>query len=292
MFCGSAMNQNVLANNGSVQMQMLTPHHLIHTGKLLHQPHNNSSGTSITTHIHKCTIIGCQAPAYKNKSQLLRHYSTAHGIGINSHNSNSTHNVRVDKPSVNNVDSDNGKLSPTSLLQEGLLQQNSDGPLNLNNNKNKLSYCNITGAVINQVASKSQKSQQPNLSSVATNSAIGTVAATGRPIMKTRTAFYLRCTSLAQASRRQAIQKAILTLLRQTHQKNVSSVGDSILTEISSTLIKPFVVRPRNVARRPFICVPQAAHTYKQECKFVLYLSLFYIGLHCWCISLYSCTDL
>jgi hypothetical protein len=93
--------------------------------------------------------------------------------------------------------------------------------------------------------------------------------------MKTRTAFYLRCTSLAKASRRRSAQQAAAALLQQQHhQKKASSSGNqtaSLLSPIASAMVQPgCLARPRNVARRPFVCVPQTAHSYKHECEYIL----------------------
>jgi len=248
-----------------MQTQLSTQHHLMHhsnfhnTGSLLlQQPHIHSSGLS--TAVQRCNFIGCQAPPYKNKSQLLRHYSAVHGIGINSNNSNST-------PII--TSSNSGKLSsPPPMQQQAMgLHHNSSGPLNLNNSNNSIPQCSIVSGDINQIINFIV-APQPNLPSVSTNSAIGTVAvttATGRPVMKTRTAFYLRCTSLTKASRRRAVHKAISALI-QNHQQKFSS-NNIILSPISMTSVQSNLARPRNVARRPFVCIPQAAHTYKHECE-------------------------
>lgn len=262
-------------------------------GLLLHQPHINSSGSSTT--VHRCTIIGCQAPPFKSKSQLLRHYSTAHGIGINS-NTNSSSTAVVTSGSGGSRSSGNGgidgsgTLSPQPQQQQqiasnvSLLHHNSGGPLNLNSSSNSVQHSNtISGSinqVINLVASASSPQHQPNNLSISsgsmpTNVSIGTggatTTATGRPVMKTRTAFYLRCTSLAKASRRRAAQQAAAALQHQQHQKKSLSGGTQVvLSPITSVSVQPgCLARPRNVARRPFICVPQTAHAYKHECKYI-----------------------
>lgn len=255
-------------NNYHHQQQSLaTP---TNSDLLLHQPHINSSGSSIT--VHRCTIIGCQVTPFKSKSQLLRHYSTAHGIGgINSNSSSSpTNNITSasSRSFGNGVDINNiGKLSPiqqqaTSGTSYSL--HNSGGPLNLNSNSNTIQHSNTTSGnvnqVINLVASSSLPQQQPNNLSI-TGGIINnsnTVTATGRPVMKTRTAFYLRCTSLVKASRRRAAQQAA--------NKISSSCSSATMLSPSSTIQPGCLARPRNVARRPFICVPQTAHTYKHEC--------------------------
>lgn len=261
---------------------------------LLHQPHINSSVSSTTA--HRCTIIGCQAAPFKSKSQLLRHYSTAHGIGINSNSSSSPSAIitSASSRSSSSVGIDgggSGTLSPQPQQPQtsssaGL--HNSSGPLNLNSSSNSLQHSNsISGnasQVINLVASSSSPQLQPNNLSItggglASTTAIGggvAMTATGRPVMKTRTAFYLRCTSLAKASRRRAAQQAAAALLQQQHhQKKSLSSGTAVLSPTASALVQPgCLARPRNVARRPFICVPQAAHTYKHECKciYIIYI--------------------
>jgi len=272
------MNLNVLASSrpsAQIQTQMSTSqHHLMHLGNL-HQPQINSFGSSTTT--HRCTIIGCQAPSYKNKSQLLRHYSIAHGIGINSNNSTST---PIITSISGGVDGSNTISSPQPVQQQtvGLLHHSSGGPLNLNYSNNSIPHSNTVPGSVNQVinlVASSPQVQSNSLSSVATNSAIGTAAAitaTGRPVMKTRTAFYLRCTSLAKASRRRAVQRAILLL--QDNVTKCSNNDNSVINPILSTSVQPCLARPRNVARRPFVCVPQAAHTYKHECKCIHILIL------------------
>lgn len=259
------------------------------SGLLLHQPHINSSGSSTTA--HRCTIIGCQSTPFKSKSQLLRHYSTAHGIGINSNSSSSPSAIITSTGSGRSssnigVDGGGGTLSPQPQQQQttsgsGLLHS-SGGPLNLNSN-NSIQHSNTASnnasQVINLVASASPQQQPNNLSTggggiPTTIIGAGAMTATGRPIMKTRTAFYLRCTSLAKASRRRAAQQAAAALLQQHHQKKNSSSGtimSAVLSPINSALVQPgCLARPRNVARRPFICVPQTAHAYKHECKYIM----------------------
>lgn len=252
------------------------------SGLLLHQPHINSSGSPTTA--HRCTIIGCQSTPFKSKSQLLRHYSTAHGIGINSNSSSSPSAIITSGGrSSSNIGVDgSGTLSPQpqqAASGTGLIHS-SGGPLNLNSS-NLLQHSNTASnnasQVINLVASAS--SQQPNnLSTSSGNIATtivgaGATTATGRPVMKTRTAFYLRCTSLAKASRRRAAQQAAAALLQQQLQKKVSggTGTTAVLSPINSISVQPgCLARPRNVARRPFICVPQAAHAYKHECKLII----------------------
>lgn len=251
------------------------------SGLLLHQPHINSSGSPTTA--HRCTIIGCQSTPFKSKSQLLRHYSTAHGIGINSNSSSSPNAIITSSGrSSSNIGIDgSGTLSPQpqqAASGTGLLH-NAGGPLNLNSN-NSIQHSNSASSnasqVINLVASAS--SQQPNNLSTGTGNVAttmvgaGATTATGRPVMKTRTAFYLRCTSLAKASRRRAAQQAAAALLQQQHQKKSSggTATTAVLSPINSASVQPgCLARPRNVARRPFICVPQAAHAYKHECKLI-----------------------
>lgn len=236
---------------------------------LLHQPHINSSGSSSST--HRCTIIGCQSPAFKSKSQLLRHYSAAHGIGINA-NSGSTITASGGGRSSSGG-AEGGALSPQPQQQQQQQQQQqtsagllNSGPLNLNSSS--MQQANpAANQVINMMASSHQL-QPNNLSSSGPNSTVtGAInAATGRPVMKTRTAFYLRCTSLTKASRRRAAQQAAAALLL---QQKKSSPGASASVSPLATSVQPgCLARPRNVARRPFVCVPQAAHAYKHECKY------------------------
>lgn len=230
---------------------------------LLHQPHIKTSGSSSIT--HRCTIIGCQAIPFKNKSHLLRHYSVAHGIGgVNSNNSNNTLNIVTSVSSHNRTfgndsfeDNNIGKISPQPP------QNNSSGS-NLNSSNKPIQHSNMISGnvnqVINLVASSSSPQQQPNNLSISggdISNNNNTITATGRPVMKTRTAFYLRCTSLAKASRRQASQQAA--------SKKI--FNSSVMLSSPSSLTQPgCLARPRNVARRPFICVPQTAHAYKHEC--------------------------
>lgn len=254
------------------------------SGHLLHQPHINSS--SLSTSHHKCTIIGCQSASFKSKSQLLRHYSTAHGIGINANNSSSSSAIiTLANNKSSNIDGGCNDILPQSQLQQvasntGLFH-NSGGPLNLNSSNNSIQISNTTSGNVNQVinfvaSSSSSPQPQPNnlsMNSLASTTALGTgvaMTASGRPVMKTRTAFYLRCTSLAKASRRRAAQQATLALLQQKQHKKKSSGTSTLLSPTESTLVQPgCLARPRNVARRPFICVPQTAHSYKHECKFL-----------------------
>lgn len=240
-------------------------------GLLLHQPHINSSGSS--TIAHRCTIIGCQVAPFKSKSQLLRHYSSAHGIGINSNSSSTT---IITQPSGSSGGFDSGTLSSSSISHH-----NSGGALNLNSNSNSIqqhqnSISGTANQVINLVASSFSPQQHPNnlSSSGGTNTALNIGPGSGamipgRPVMKTRTAFYLRCTSLAKASRRRAARQAASALLQQHHQKKSSSSGTPSDMLSPSMIVQPgCLARPRNVARRPFICVPQAAHAYKHECEY------------------------
>lgn len=257
------------------------------SGLLLHQPHINSTGSSTTS--HRCTIIGCQAAPFKSKSQLLRHYSTAHGIGINSNSTSSPTTIITSasgsrSSSSGGIDGGgSGTLSPQPQQQissgAGLLHHNSGGPLNLNSNS--IQHSNAMGGINNQVinlmASSSPQQLANNLSAcggMGTTTIIGSggmTTATGRPVMKTRTAFYLRCTSLAKASRRRAAQQAAAALLQQQHHQKKSSGTPSaaVLSPISASVQPGCLARPRNVARRPFICVPQTAHTYKHECEYI-----------------------
>jgi len=265
---------------------------------LLHQPHINSSGSPTT--VHRCTIIGCQAVPFKSKSQLLRHYSTAHGIGINTNSTSSSSAIisSTGSRSSSGVDGGgSGTLSPQPPQQQtsssaGLLHHNSSGPLNLNSSNNTVQHVNTssgtTNQVINLVTPSPSSQQQPNNLSITggvlpTNTSIGGVAmtATGRPVMKTRTAFYLRCTSLAKASRRRAAQQAAAALLQQHNQKkSSSSATPAMLSPTASALVQPgCLARPRNVARRPFICVSQTAHTYKHECKYMLNINSYSINI-------------
>lgn len=255
-------------------------------GLLLHQPHINSSSLSTTN--HKCTIIGCQATSFKSKSQLLRHYSTAHGIGINSNNSNNSSAIIT--LTSNNVDGNTNEILSSQQKHANSNaghHQNSSGPLNLNSNSNSIQHSNSSSGTVNQVinlvaTSLSPQSQPNNLSisGLASTNALGAgvaMTASGRPVMKTRTAFYLRCTSLAKASRRRAAHQAAIALLQQQHHKKKSNGSSTaaMLSPTASTLVQPgCLARPRNVARRPFICVPQAAHSYKHECMYI-YILLF-----------------
>lgn len=260
-------------NNQLPQQPQLTTSPSGGAGLLLHQPHINSSGSS--TIAHRCTIIGCQVAPFKSKSQLLRHYSAAHGIGINS---NSSPTTLITPSSGSSGGFDNG--SSGTLSSPNILHHSPGGPLNLNSNSNSIQQHQNTisgtaNQVINLVASSFSPQQQPNnlSSSGGTNTAInigpgqGTMIP-GRPVMKTRTAFYLRCTSLAKASRRRAARQAASALLQQHHQKKSSSGTPADMLSTSMILQPGCLARPRNVARRPFICVPQAAHAYKHECKY------------------------
>lgn len=245
-------------------------------GGLLHQPHINSSGSSSST--HRCTIIGCQSPAFKSKSQLLRHYSAAHGIGINS-NSGASPTIPAGISSRSG-DGVSGALSPQPQL---LLQQQpigggggsglmNSGPLNLNSNamQQQSNATSATNQVMNLVSASQQL--QPNNLSTGGGGVGATVtgavnAVTGRPVMKTRTAFYLRCTSLTKASRRRAAQQAAAAL--QLQQKKSPGTLASV-SPLATTVQPGCLARPRNVARRPFTCVPQAAHAYKHECEYIM----------------------
>lgn len=275
----TAINMNA---RSSSHVTMSSPHQQITyqqpstgSGHLLHQPHMNLS--SMTTTSFKCTFIGCQTAPFKSKSQLLRHYSSVHGIGINANNNSSSAVITLANNKSNIDGSCNEILSQSQLQQvpsNAGLFQNSGGPLNLNSSNNSIQQSNTSGnvtEVINFVANSSSPQPQPNnlsMSSLASTNALG-MTASGRPVMKTRTAFYLRSTSLAKSSRRRAAQQSMLALIQEKQHKKKSGTS-TLLSPTESTLIQPgCLARPKNVARRPFICVPQTAHSYKHECKFV-----------------------
>ncbi|XP_050530218.1 metastasis-associated protein MTA1 [Daktulosphaira vitifoliae] len=219
-----------ITNSGSISGDEDRPLSNASATSLVMNQNNQSGGSGnnpksiqqqLYTAPHRCTIIGC-GKEFKVKAQLLRHYSGAHGIGIRG-------DLVVPGP---------GGTQPQVQQQPQTLQQHQNHLLsgsagvNLSQQQQGINF----GVSSGQNAASNQQ----------TGGGVG-----GRPVMKTRTAFYLRSTPLAKAARKAC---------------SLHKIPGSVTT---GNARPQRALRPRHVARSPFSSIP-VAHTVKQECQLQL----------------------